>query len=624
MSMIKTKSTVNLLSIGIITGFIIGLIKFVMIDAVGHITANQYILYKTFRLAALVFSGAFIKWLLLTAAAAFVFLVPGWPVKILLSNIYRKYKSVVNTILIVIFWGILFVSAGWAINHYWIPYEKFHPLSLLADVVILVFFILIAGFLWKILKKHQWKKRFIHLGEKKFLPITAVFLVVLLLLLNISAFIYTKMHPAKGPNVVFILIDALRQDHLGCYGYHRDTSPAIDELARQGVIFNHAYSSSPWTKASVASFFTSLHPNNHRTLNHDNMLPEQPLTFAEVLKNQGYGTYFLTAGNYTIDKKYNFHQGFDYFFNDRIDAAQLTGNFLSLLPKLRNKRFFAYIHYMDTHLPYNKNKYNEWFMENKPANPRLKPGKISHNIVKKMAVSNQLSTSDKDYLESLYDGQIKFVDENIKRIIAAFKSNNMLENTLVIIMSDHGEEFWDHHNFEHGHTMYNELLRVPLVIAGNKFKHLAVDTPVRLIDLLPTVIDILKVKAHHYNLKGTGFLNLMKGEKKAPGRPVFAMGTLYGDEKYCLIQDNNKIIINTGNRKGKGKLIGPGNKSKLEFYDIAKDPMETENLANTQPGNAARFKNLLDKFIRDQSVYKSKKRVMDKKTKEQLKSLGYL
>ena len=624
MNKLKTKSTVNLLSIGIITGFIFGLIKFVMIEAVGHVTANQYIHYKTFKLAASVFSGAFIKWLLLTAAAAFVFLALGWPVKILLSNIYQKYKSVVNVIFTIILWGILFVSVGWAINHYWIPYGKFHPVSLLADVLILVFSILTAGFLWKILKKDQWQKRLIHFGKKKYLPTTAVSLVVLLLLLNISAFIYTKIHPAQGPNVVFILIDALRQDHLGCYGYQRDTSPAIDELARQGVVFNHAYSSAPWTKASVASFFTSQHPNNHGALSHNNMLPERPLTFAEVLKNQGYNTYFLTAGNYTIDKKYNFNQGFDYFFDDRIDAAQLTGNFLSLLPKLQDKRFFAYIHYMDVHLPYNKNKYNDWFTRNKPANPRLEPGKISHKIVKKMAVSNQLSKGDKNYLESLYDGQIKFVDENIKRIIAAFKSNHMLDNTLVIITSDHGEEFWDHRNFEHGHTMYNELLRVPLVIVGNKLKHLAIDARVRLIDLLPTVIDILKVKAHHYNLKGTGFLNLLKGEKKEPGRPVFAMGTLYGDEKYCLIQDNNKIIINTGNRKGKGKLVGPRNKSKLEFYDIAKDPLETENLAASQPENAGRFKTLLDKYIRNQAVYKSKKRTMDKKTKKQLKSLGYL
>jgi arylsulfatase A-like enzyme len=624
MSTIKTKRTITLLSIGIITGFIIGLIKFVIIDAMGHVTANQYIFYKTFRLAALAFAGAFIKWLLLTAAAAFVFLGLVWLVKILFSNIYQKYKSVVNVILIIIFWGVLFVSVGWGINHYWIPYEKFHPISLLADVVILVFSILFAGFLWKILKKDQWKKRFIHLGEKKYLPTAAVSLVVLLLLLNISAFIYTKTHPAKGPNVVFIVIDALRQDHLGCYGYHRDTSPNIDELARRGVIFNHAYSSSPWTKPSVASFFTSLHPNNHRTLSHDNMLPEQPLTLAEVLKNQGYGTYFLTAGNYNIDKKYNFHQGFDYFFNDRIDAAHLTGDFLSLLPKLRNKRFFAYIHYMDPHLPYNKNKYNEWFMKNKPAKPRLEPGKISHKTVKKLAVSHQLSTGDKDYLESLYDGQIKFVDENIKRIIAAFKNNNMLDNTLVVITSDHGEEFWDHHNFEHGHTMYNELLRVPLVIVGNKLKPLAVDTPVRLIDLLPTVIDILNVAPLHYNFKGASFLNLLEGKMRAPGIPIFAMGTLYGDEKYCLIKDNNKIIINTGNRKGKGNLIGPGNKSKLEFYDMTKDPLETENLANTQPENAGRLKSLLDKFIGDQAVYKSKKRTMDKKTKEQLKSLGYL
>lgn len=620
----KTKTVTTLLSIGIFIGFIIGLIKFLFSDSAAHVTANRYIFYKTFRLVALAFRGPFIKWLIITIAAAFLVLTLVWLVKTLLSGIYQKYKFRINIFLIFLCWGVVFVSVGWAINHYWIPYEKFHPISLLADVVILVFSILFVWVLWKILKKVQWKKRFNNLCEKKYLPAAAVSLVVLLLLLNITAFIYTKIPPAKGPNVVFIIIDALRQDHLGCYGYHRDTSPGIDEMVRQGVIFNHAYSSSPWTKPSVASLFTSLHPNNHRVLNHYNILPEPTLTIAEVLKNQGYRTYFLNAGNIGIGKRFNFHQGFDYYFNKRIDAARLTDNFLSLLPKLRNKRFFAYIHYMDTHLPYNKNIYNELFVKNKPIEPQFEPGTINHNIVKNLDVSRRLSPADKQYLESLYDGQIRFIDENIKRIISTLRNNNVLENTLVVITSDHGEEFWDHNNFEHGHTMYNELLEVPLIILGNQLKPLKPDTPVRLIDLLPTVIEILEINDNNYHLKGTGFLNLLEGKKEVPGRPIFAMGTLYGDEKYCLIKDNRKIILNTGNKKGKKNLVGSRNKSQLEFYDMAKDPLETKNLTKAQPKNAARLKNLLDKFMMEQSAFKSKRTTLDKKTKEQLKSLGYL
>lgn len=620
----KKKTVTTLLSIGIFIGFIIGLFKFVFSDNAAHVTANRYFFYKAFRLVALAFGEPLIKWLILTIAAAFVVLTLVWMVKTLFSNIYKKYKSIVNIFLIFLCWGVLFVSVGWAINHYWIPYEKFHPISLLADVAILVFSILFVWFLWKILKKVQWKKRFNNLCEKKFFPAAAVSLVVLLLLLNISAYIYTKMPPAKGPNVVFIIIDALRQNHLGCYGYNRNTSPGIDELARQGVIFNHAYSSSPWTKPSVASLFTSLHPNNHRTLNHYNMLPEQTLTIAEVLKNNGYSTYFLNAGNVSIGKRFNFHQGFDYYFSERIDAALLTDKFLSLVPKMGNKRFFAYIHYMDTHLPYNKNKYNEMFVKNKPKEPPFEPGNINHNIVKDLDVSHRLSPGDKEYLGSLYDGQIRFVDENIKRIAAALRNNNMLENTLVVITSDHGEEFWDHNNFEHGHSMYNELLGIPLIILGNRLKPLKLDTPVRLIDLLPTVINILGINDNHYHLKGTSFLNLLVGEKEGPGRPIFAMGTLYGDEKYCLIKDNRKIIINTGDKKGKKNLVGCKSKSKLEFYDMAKDPLEKENLANAQPKNAARLKNILDKFMMDKSAFKNKRTTLDKKTKEQLKSLGYL
>jgi arylsulfatase A-like enzyme len=621
---VKTKTIITLLSIGIFIGFIIGLINFVFSDGAAHVTANRYFFYKTFRLVALALGEPLIKWLILTIAAAFIVLTLVWLMKTLFSNISQKCKSIANAFLIFIFWGVLFVSLGWAINHYWIPYEKFHPISLLADVVILVFSILFARFLGKVLKKVQWKKRFNNLCEKKYLPTTAVSLVVLLLLLNISAFIYTIIPPAKGTNLVFIIVDALRSNHLGCYGYHRDTSPAVDEMARQGVIFNHAYSSSPWTKPSVASLFTSLHPNNHGAVSPYNMLPEATLTLAEILENQGYGTYFLSAGNKNIGKPFNFHQGFDYFFNERCNAVRLTDHFLSLLPGLRNKKFFAYIHYMDTHLPYNKNKYNEMFVKNKPTAPPFEPGEINHNIVKNLDVSRRLSPGDKEYLESLYDGQIRYVDENIKRIIGALKNYNMLENTLVVITSDHGEEFWDHNNFEHGHTLYNELLQVPLIILGNRLKPSKLDLPVRLIDLLPTVINILGIDDNHYHVKGASFLNLLEGKKEGAGRAIFAMGTLYGDEKYCLIKDNRKIIINTGDKREKKDLVGCKSKNKLEFYDMAKDPLETKNLVNTQPQNASRLKNLLDKFIINKSAFKSKRTTLDKKTKEQLKSLGYL
>ena len=252
-----TSVLITILSVGTIVGFIAGLSH-----ALPGIAANHYIQYGMFRSAALELQPQINRWMLIllaTCTMASVLLVAcklAW--KFCLStaiktNATNHYKIKIICISIVCI--LFFCYAGWAINHYWIPYEKFHPISLLADVAILVFSILFVWFFWKILKKVQWKKRFNNLCEKRYLPAVAISLVVLLLLLNISVFIYTKIHSARGPNLVFIMVDALRQDHLGCYGYHRDTSPGIDEIARQGVIFNHAYSSSPWTKPSVASLF---------------------------------------------------------------------------------------------------------------------------------------------------------------------------------------------------------------------------------------------------------------------------------------------------------------------------------------------------------------------------------
>ncbi len=619
------RNTIAILSLCIFPGFIIGFFLSGFMEAVEKVAANRYFFYKAYRLVVSIFLEPLFKWLVVTIIAPLVFFLVILLVEKLYSRLSNKNKKILKIILMSMVWALLFIGAGWAVNHYWIPYTKFHPLSLLADVGILVVSVFFVRLMLKISGKIKWEALFHRLTVKRFINIktAAVVPMVLLLFLNIGAFFYWKIQTKEGPNVVFIVIDALRQDHLGCYGYERNTSPFMDALAKEGVIYKNAYSSSPWTKPSMASFLTALYPNNHRAINSGDMLPESVLTISEIFKNEGCSTFFLGGGNTYLGKRFQFHQGFDSYFNERINAARLTDQFLSLIPKLKKRRFFAYIHYMDTHLPYKQNKYYDFFVQNKGTH-HFEPGKFSHKDIKRLTISNTLSAADKEYLIALYDGQIRFVDENIGRILSMLKSNHMLNDTLVVVTSDHGEEFWDHDHFEHGHSLYDELIRIPLIIAGNNVKPSERKDPARSIDLLPTVLEIIDIKANSYKLEEIRLLNKVNRENSEWDHLIFAMGTLRGDEKYCLIHQDRKLIVNTGNKTRKAKLIGYKKKRKFEFYDITNDPLEKENLTEVEQKKALQMKKVLDEFIKAESMFKSKKAILDKKTKERLKSLGYL
>lgn len=452
----------------------------------------------------------------------------------------------------------------------------------------------------------------------------ALVLIILLLFLNLGIVIDRRINAPRGPNILIILVDALRYDHLGCYGYKRDTSPNIDKLAQEGIIFENAYSHAPWTKPSVASFFTSLYANTHGTINAEDVLPDGALTIAEIFKNRGYSTLSFIGGNVYIGEKFNFRQGFNAFIDiKRIKAAKLTDKFLSLIPKLRKRKFFAYIHYMDTHLPYNKNRHNYLFTEKKEK-VFFKLGRSSVQSIRKPDVANKLSIEDKRYLASLYDGQIRYIDKHVERIISALKNNNMLNDTVVIVTADHGEEFWEHNNLEHGHSLYNELIRVPLIMAGNDLKHSKIKTQSGLIDFLPTVLDMANIKKDGYNLEGASLFDNLNGKGGGSEKPIFAMGTLYGDEKYCLIDNNKKLIVNTRDEKGKWPLYGYRNRSVHELYDLSRDPDEQENRKDSEHEEALRLRRDLDNFIEAGPIFKTKKAVIDKGTKERLKSLGYL
>ncbi|MBN1221941.1 MAG: sulfatase, partial [Candidatus Aminicenantes bacterium] len=273
-------------------------------------------------------------------------------------------------------------------------------------------------------------------------------------------------------NVLLILIDALRPDHLPCYGYEKNTAPFISRLAEKGIVFENAISQSSWTKASVASLFTSLYPHNHTAKKWRDVLPLEVSTLAEELKAHGFVTYAVQTNTF-IQARHNFDQGFDEYIEsaypectaDRV--ADLSIEFFKKI-KERPEKFFAYLHFMDTHFPYDAPKtYREYFVDKDyVGDPDL--SKVTLKDLRSGIMN--LSERNKDHIRALYDAEIRFVDDQVQKIIDSLKLLKLGDNTIIIITSDHGEEFWEHGGFEHGHSMYNELLRVPLIIYNPKYK----------------------------------------------------------------------------------------------------------------------------------------------------------
>lgn len=485
---------------------------------------------------------------------------------------------------------------------------------LLIDLVLLTLFLL-----WKYLIAKKIKVQLLFkTGNFKYIKRTAALIMLLFLISTAVIFIHTGIRQKPtGPNIILVVVDCLRADHLSCCGYSRETSPNIDDLAGEGILFKNAYSNSPWTKPSVASIFTSLHANKHNTINIKNTLPGEALTIAEVLKNSGYHTCFINGGNPHLTGRFNFDQGFDTYISQS-RADRLTNKFLAYMKTRKKQKFFTYLHYMDLHLPYNDNRFNGLF-SNTVAASFFKPGKILMDNVRLLTERKCLSAQEKNDLEALYDGQIKFIDTALKDITAALKKENMFENTLIIITADHGEEFWEHNNYEHGHTVYNEVIHVPLIIAGGKFKNTVINNPVSLVDLFPTILAAAHIPVENDTIHGK---NLLKVQPK----PVFSMGTLFGTEKYCLVKGKMKLVFNSGTRRGKKPLPGYRSNDKFELYNLESDPMEKHNLKNDLPEIVAKMKKELDKFKNISSPLRGRKAALDKEEelKEKLKSLGYL
>ncbi len=424
----------------------------------------------------------------------------------------------------------------------------------------------------------------------------------------------------RPDNIIIITIDALRPDHLGCYGYSRDISPNIDGLAARGVVFENAYANAPWTKPSVASLFSSLRPNVHRTVDRDHSLPDRILTMAERLKESGYFTCFINGGN-PLTHEFRFDQGFDFYdYRESLDSAEVVRSLSSFLSQSHGKKLFAYIHLMDTHLPYHIHDGNRDLAENAPRN--FVPGEFERRDVRERTAGDELTAEDKTHLIELYDEQIRYADRSVGEMVTMFRDAGLFGRSLFILTSDHGEELWDHDNYEHGHSLYEEVLRVPLIMVGEALPALRLTSRVRLIDILPSIMALVEPGSKKGEMAGESVWRYLR--KDDGRRPVFAAGTLHGGEKFALLKDDWKVILNTGDLTTNRPLIGYREEDTVELYDLKTDPRERHNLRDESPGVLDDLLKDLAALINIDSPIEARKETLDEKTMERLRSLGYI
>lgn len=477
------------------------------------------------------------------------------------------------------------------------------------------------------------------------------------------------------PNIILVSIDTLRANHMGSYGYWKDTSPHLDALGKGNILFENTYAPSSLTAPSHVSMFTSLYPLSHGVLRNGEMdsFSQDIMTLADVLKSHGYKTAGFSGGG-NVSEIQGFSRGFDLWSEIRELVPHLP-HVMEWLSENSEESFFLFFHFFDVHGPYEIRKdflemyrdieyVNElsarvdhiWEKKNSqdiPYDQLSIQNKIDLGILKRI---ESLSTKQahqnfpqlvKDEYQLLlewqktpdferqrqllidsYDAGIKYTDHHLDRFFNFLKEEDMWDSTLLIVTSDHGEEFMEHQIIGHGKSLYETLVHVPLIVKmpvsfGGMTRR--VSGLIELIDIMPTVLDILDIRLEG-QMQGESLLPLIRGKRKGGKKMVFAS-----------LHDNNlesKRSVRT--ERWRYMIFDKDFSDKDEFFEVPSDPLEQTNLIKENNEHMETLKSELLKHMREcMDIYNSKysqnrKSIEDypkelkEKRLEVLRSLGYI
>lgn len=432
---------------------------------------------------------------------------------------------------------------------------------------------------------------------------------------------------AKDYNVILISIDSLRADHLSAYGYHRDTSPTIAALAREGVLFRSTSSTTSWTLPAHMSMLTGRSLLGHGVIFHDRSLTADVTTLAEALQSAGYVTGAIVSAPY-VESRYGFDKGFDDYddqtihfeSNDdsykKVTAPTLQEAASRWLTRHRDDRFFLFLHYWDVHYDYAPGApYSTMF------DPHYQGTVNGDNFYFNPHVNKDMNSDDLDHVIALYDGEIRLVDDHLALLRKKLSELGTADRTIIVVTADHGDEFFEHGRKGHHRTLYDEVVLVPLVVyvpgVVPTSPEIAMESSI--IDIMPTILSLVGAPVpggvEGQDLSGVAFHGSPQWKRSVQGE-LYRRQSL--NVQVSLRRDGRKIIHHFFNNR-------------LEAFDLVNDPGEQVTVAADRDFITPLLEELttwlnrswsvFSHRIQEQGVYSLE---MDKDTRERLKSLGYI
>jgi len=397
--------------------------------------------------------------------------------------------------------------------------------------------------------------------------------------------------PAEAsPNVLLVVIDTLGADHVDGLPPGARATPEIDRLAAGGVAFQRAYSTAPWTQPAVASLMTSKMPSSHGVLGLMDSVPADQRTLPEHFRAHGYRTAAVVS-HILVGRRFGWGKGFEAFDESPVgDHGSITSDKVSdaairELTRLARERFFLFVHYFDPHYVYN---HHPAFDRTSGYKGKLRP---AMDIWALLDSRPRLRAEDERYLLGLYREEAAFTDAQLGRVLAALRTLGIEGNTLVVVTADHGEEFNRHGWIGHTKNLYDDVLRVPLVLSfPGRLAARRIEAPVSLLDVAPTLLDLAGVAGFPGGFEGVSLADCAAGGP-CPGRERELLAEVsFGMQPGDPPRFAEKVAFKTALRVGDRKLIHDLIAGRFELYDLAADPLELSNLAGAGRGEEPKLR----------------------------------
>ena len=425
--------------------------------------------------------------------------------------------------------------------------------------------------------------------------------------------------PAPPRNVIIVLVDTLRADHMSTYGYERPTSPYIDEFAAGAVVFEHARSQSSCTFPSVNSLMTSRHPDVFARQGKDHFgIPEAYPTIAEVLDGHGYHTVAVSASPIVrhtpskLNPNGGFGRGFDQFIEGCVwrHGACVNRKIFQVLKSLEEP-FFLYLHYMEPHAYYQPHpKYEKKFASPYDGFDFIEQG--NPKPISKMLYADgpkvEITDRDIQHLVDLYDDEIRYFDDVFRRLLGRLEAIGQLDETIIVLASDHGEEFLEHGHIGHCRGVWDTLTRVPLILRIPGVDGRRIDAAVENLDIVPTIFDYLEINGEGFGFEGRSLRSLIEGREES---------TLYAFSKQTEYRSADD---------GRFHLILDAKKDHFTLFDVRIDPLEQHDLYDPSHPGLGPLSAALDGWL-EQTSTRMRLRdsiAADRAKEEELRALGYL